>query len=462
MRPSLIKKMFNNLRIRLLLSLLAVVGVALATMAIYTSQTTRNEFQRSVAGILRYRNLRLDRKIANIQEYVVQHTGEQDIWPGLQALTESMASSSQTRFVLADLDGKVYADSSLKLIDQTINISQSKPFAAYLIEGIPILAYYEPLDIPSPQQAQQRFISSVNQSLLIAILAAGLLAVLLTMIFSQSILSPIDELTTAARKMEHGDLSQRVKVKSKGEVGDLAQAFNAMADGLQHVEQLRRNMVTDVAHELRTPLSNLRGYLEAIQDGVLAPTPENIASLHQEVMALSHLVDDLQELSLVEAGQLRLNLQLTDLDQEVKKAINVAQQEADVKGVHLKSNIPADLLLYVDPERLAQVLRNLLENALAYTPTKGNVMVEAHRENGLVEVNVRDTGIGIAPEHLPYIFERFYRADKSRTRVTGGAGLGLAIVKHIVEAQGGHVYVESELERGTTISFTLPSPDNTI
>ena len=445
----------------MLLSLLAVVGVALATMAIYTSQTTRSEFQRSVAGILRYRNLRLDRKIANIQEYVVQHTGEQDVWPGLQAMMESMASSSQTRFVLADLDGKVYADSSLKLVGLTINTSQSKPFAVYLIEGIPILAYYEPLDIPSPQEAQQRFISSVNQSVLIAILAAGLVAIVLTLIFSRSILSPIDELTSAAQKMEHGDLSQRVRVKSKGEMGDLAQAFNAMADSLQQVEQLRRNMVTDVAHELRTPLSNLRGYLEAIQDGVLAPTPENIASLHQEVMVLSHLVDDLQELSLVEAGQLRLNKQLIDLDQEVNKAITSTQQEADAKGIHLNANIPADLpLIDVDPERLAQVLRNLLENALAYTPAKGNVSVEAHRENGLVQVSVRDTGIGIAPEHLPYIFERFYRADKSRTRITGGAGLGLAIVKHIVEAQGGHVSVESELKRGTTISFTLPSSNN--
>jgi signal transduction histidine kinase len=376
-------------------------------------------------------------------------------------MMESMASSSQTRFVLGDLDGKVYADSSLELVGKTINISQSKPFAAYLIEGVPILAYFEPLDIPSPQEAQQRFISSVNQSVLIAILVAGSLAVLLTLIFSQSMLSPIDELTSVARKMEHGDLSQRVKVKSKGEIGELAQAFNAMADGLQQVEQLRRNMVTDVAHELRTPLTNLRGFLEAIQDGVLAPTPENIVSLHQEIMVLSHLVDDLQELSLIEAGQLRLNKQSTALDQEVKKVITITQQEADAKGIRLNANIPHDLPpVYVDPECLAQVLRNLLENALAYTPAEGNVFVEAQCENGLVEVSVRDTGIGIAPEHLPFIFERFYRADKSRTRITGGAGLGLAIVKHLIEAQGGHVFVDSVMDRGTMISFTLPTSNN--
>jgi signal transduction histidine kinase len=156
-----------------------------------------------------------------------------------------------------------------------------------------------------------------------------------------------------------------------------------------------------------------------------------------------------------------LNKQSINLDQEVEKAIAVTQQEADAKGIHLNFIVPHDLpLVYVDPERLGQVLRNLLENALAYTPASGNISVVAHRENGVVEVSVRDTGIGIAPEHLPFVFERFYRADKSRTRTTGGAGLGLAIVKQIVEAQGGRVFIESTLESGTTISFTLPTTNN--
>jgi signal transduction histidine kinase len=450
--------MFHSLRIRLLLSLLAVVGVALATMAIYTSHTTAIEFQQSVVGILRYRNLRLDRKIAAIAAYNTQHAGEEQMWPGLQSMIKSMAVSSQTRFVLADLDGQVYADSSDELVGKTINIKQSKPFAAYLIEGTIILAYYEPLDIPTPQQVQQSFIASVNQSIYIAILVGGCLAVILTMIFSHSIVSPIGALTKAAQKMEHGDLSQRVRVKSGGEVGQLAQAFNAMADGLQGVEQLRRNMVTDVAHELRTPLSNLRGYLEAMQDGIVQPTPENISSLHQEVMLLNHLVDDLQELALVEGDQFRLNQQPIKLGEEIDKTISITQPEAETKGINLKADIPPDLPpVSVDPERLKQVLRNLLENALAYTPEHGNVLIEAYSQNGMVQVSVQDTGIGIAPEHLPYIFERFYRADRSRTRSTGGAGLGLAIVKKIIEAHGGQVSVESVLEKGTTINFTLPT-----
>jgi signal transduction histidine kinase len=450
--------MFRSLRVRLLLSLLAVVGVALATMAIYTSRTTANEFQQSMVGILRYRNLRLDRKVAAIEAYNTQHVGEEQMWSGLQSMIKSMAASSQTRFVLADLSGKVYADSSDELVGKTINIKQSKPFAVYLIEGTIILAYYEPLDIPTPQQVQQSFIASVNQSVYIAIFAGGCLAVILTLIFSHSIVSPIEALTKAAQKMEHGDLSQHVNVKSGGEVGQLAKAFNAMADGLQHVEQLRRNMVTDVAHELRTPLSNLRGYLEAMQDGVVQPSPENISSLHQEVMLLNHLVDDLQELALVEGSQLRLNQQPVQLGEEIDKTICITQPEADMKGISLKAEIPPDLpLVSVDPERLKQVLRNLLENSLAYTPEHGNVCIEAHPHNGMVQVSVQDTGVGIASEHLPYIFERFYRADRSRTRSTGGAGIGLAIVKKIVEAHGGQVSVESVLEKGTTINFTLPT-----
>jgi signal transduction histidine kinase len=448
--------MLNSLRARLLVILIVAVGVALAVMAIYTRQTTTDEFQRSVAGILRFRNLRLDRKIANIEEFISQHTGEDDVWPGLQSLMESMASSSQTRFVLTDLNGKVYADSSLQMIGKTINVSKSKPFAAYLIEGIPILAYYEPLDIPNPAQIQQQFIASVNRSLRIAILVSVTLAILLSIIFSKSILSPIQALNQAVQKIQHGDLSQRIQTKSKSELGVLAQSFNDMADNLQRVEQLRRNLVSDVAHELRTPLSHLRGYLEAMQDGILTPTTESITSLHSEVMLLSHLVDDLQDLALVEAGQLRINQHPTDLRMMVNQAVMNYQTEADKKGVILQQDIPAILSrVFADPERLEQIFGNLLDNALVYTPSGGTITIGARNESELILIRVSDTGIGIAPEHLPFIFERFYRADKSRSRSTGGVGLGLAIVRQLVEAQGGTVSVESALDQGTTVSFTL-------
>jgi methyl-accepting chemotaxis protein len=300
--------MLNSLRTRLLATMLFIVLLALGIMAAYIHRTTIAEYERSVGGILRYRDPRISLKIVRIQDFITQNTGEREIWDGLQQLLVAMQADSSVRFIMADLGGNVYADSAGELIGQHVNLEGSKPFAAYLVEGEPILAYFEPADIPNPQSIQQNFIHSINRSLFIAVLSSSILALILALLLSRSILSPVSALTRAARRMERGDLSQRVQSQGVGELGELAQAFNAMADGLQRQEQLRRNMVTDVAHELRTPLSNVRGYLEALQDGVLAPTPEVIHSLHDEALLLSRLVDDLQELSLAEAGQFRIDL----------------------------------------------------------------------------------------------------------------------------------------------------------
>lgn len=449
--------MFKSLRMRLFGTLLLVVTVALGTIAVYASQVTTSEFERTVTGILRYRDPRLDTKIHNIQKYIIQNRGEMDIWGKLQGLLEQMEASSQIRFVMTDLDGMIYADSSRKIIGAELNTSLSKPFAAFLIDGQPILAYFEPLDAPNLHTIQERFTTSVNRSLMLAIIAAGSVTLLLTLLLSASILRPISALTSAARKMESGDLSQRVNVKAKDELGELANAFNAMADGLDHLEQLRRNMVTDVAHELRTPLSNIRGYLEALQDDMLDPTPEMIHLLHEEAMTLNHLVDELQELALAEAGQLQMDCRAVEISEIVDKAVSSISPQASNKNLQLSTSVPEDLpLAEADPDRLNQILRNLLNNAITYTPPGGNISINASEKNHAIEISVADTGAGIAPEHLPYIFERFYRADKSRTRATGGAGLGLAIVKHLVEALDGEVAVESVLGEGTKVIFTLP------
>ncbi len=181
--------------------------------------------------------------------------------------------------MVADLDGRVIADSTGDLIGERINTDLSKPYAAFLIEKKPVLAYIVPLETYNLVTIESQFNTSVNRSLIIAIALAGLVGLLLTYLLSRSILRPVDELITAARAMEKGDLSQRVSVRGRGELGELANAFNAMAEGLTRLEQLRQNMVTDVAHELRTPLSNVRGYLEALRDGVVEPTPETITSV---------------------------------------------------------------------------------------------------------------------------------------------------------------------------------------
>jgi signal transduction histidine kinase len=319
------------------------------------------------------------------------------------------------------------------------------------------------------------FLSAVNRSLIWAVVAAGLAAVLLTLLLSRRILGPVEALTEAARAMQKGDLSRRVAVASGDEIGALARAFNAMADGLDSQEWLRRNMVSDVAHELRTPLTNIRGYLEALRDGVARPTPAMLESLHEEALLLNHLIDDLQDLALAEAGQLRLAPRPSGLPAIVEQAIEATRPAAAEKGLRVVAALAPSLPpAHVDPERVGQVLRNLLNNAIRHTPAGGAISVLATTDHrpptagrdgqssvvgcpSSVVVTVRDTGPGIAPEHLPHIFDRFYRADHSRSRATGGAGLGLAIVRQLVEAHGGRAWAESAPGEGACFSFTLPA-----
>ncbi len=452
--------MFNSLRFRLLAITVIVLVVAVGTVAFFASQSTSTEFRRSLQGILDYPSLNTDSKINAINKLIATRGGERTIWEELQILLEGMERSSRARYVVADLDGRVIADSTGNLIGDQINTDLSKPFAAFLIEKKPVLAYLVPLETNNLVTIESDFNSSVNRSLIIAIALAGMVGLLLTFLLSRSILKPVDELINAARAMEKGDLSQRVNVSSKGELGELARAFNAMAEGLTRLEQLRQNMVTDVAHELRTPLSNVRGYLEALRDGVMEPTTETIASVYEEAMLLNRLVDDLQELAMAEAGQLKLVCQPVDIREVIDKAVLSLKSRAIEKEVSLERDLPDDLpLVEADAERLGQVLRNLMKNAIVNTPPGGKITVQARTVDSQVEVSVQDNGTGISAEHLPYVFERFYRADQSRARSTGGAGLGLAIVKQLVEAQGGQVAIDSQVDAGTRVSFTSPIAD---
>jgi len=452
--------MFNSLRFRLLAITVIVLVVAVGTVAFFASQSTSTEFRRSLQGILDYPSLNTDSKINAISKLIATRGGERTIWEELQVLLEGMERSSRARYVVADLDGRVIADSTGNLIGDQINTDLSKPFAAFLIEKKPVLAYLVPLETNNLVTIESDFNTSVNRSLIIAIALAGMVGLLLTYLLSRSILKPVDELINAARAMEKGDLSQRVTVSSQGELGELARAFNAMAEGLTRLEQLRQNMVTDVAHELRTPLSNVRGYLEALRDGVVEPTTETIASIYEEAMLLNRLVDDLQELAMAEAGQLKLVCQPVDIREVIDKAVQSLKSRAIEKEVSLERDLPDDLpLVEADAERLGQVLRNLMKNAIVNTPPGGKITVQARTVDSQVEVSVQDNGTGISAEHLPYVFERFYRADQSRARSTGGAGLGLAIVKQLVEAQGGQVAIDSQVDAGTRVSFTSPIAD---
>jgi signal transduction histidine kinase len=230
-----------------------------------------------------------------------------------------------------------------------------------------------------------------------------------------------------------------------------------MAADLEYAEQLRRNMVADVAHELRTPLSNIQGYLEAIRDGVIEPDGATIRSLNEETSLLARLVNELQELSLAEAGELKLVYQTEDITSLVKQAVPPWQRQMAAKEISLSLDLPDSLPpVTMDWQRVNEVLHNLLENAVAHTLKGGSINVSAGARGKWVEVSVTDTGEGIPAEDLPHIFERFYRVDKSRARATGGSGLGLTIARRLVEAHGGTITVESKLGRGSRFSFTIP------
>lgn len=285
--------------------------------------------------------------------------------------------------------------------------------------------------------------------------AAGLAA---SLFISRRLLDPLGELAVASHRIAAGHYAERVAAGSGDEVGELAESFNQMAASLEETERRRLALVGDVAHELRTPLAAIEGYAEGLMDGVVEPTPETFALLHTEAGRLRRLVDDLQELSRAEAGQLSLYIGPVSpslLLQAVEERLGAGFAG---KGVELEVD-SADGLppVRADEGRAVQVLTNLLANALRYTPSGGRVVVKAARRGDSVEFTVADNGVGIAAEHLPHVFERFYRADASRSRAAGGSGIGLTIARHLVEAQGGRIRAESPGRgRGAVFSFTLP------
>ncbi|MBI4302938.1 MAG: HAMP domain-containing protein [Chloroflexi bacterium] len=307
-------------------------------------------------------------------------------------------------------------------------------------------------------QAALEFMNNLGRTLWIAGILGVLLAIVLGALFTRQNVAPLGEVTAAARHVAKGDFQQRVNIHGSSELAELGESFNIMAETLSRDRQLRQNLVADVAHELRTPLSILRANVEAMQDGVLETSPENLASLHQETLLLSRLIDDLRTLSLADSGQLKFHTEPTDLRELSSRIIDSLQTQFASRKLHLSLEILDSLPpVMADPDRMEQVLRNLLSNAFHYTPEGGSVTVRLFTDGDGVTVSVIDTGVGISAEDLPRVFDRLYRVDRSRTRSTGGSGLGLAIVKQLVEAQDGRVWATSTIGQGSTFSFHLPA-----
>lgn len=304
---------------------------------------------------------------------------------------------------------------------------------------------------------ENEFVSSLNKAVLWAAVFAAILALALGLLVSRHLTRPLVLLTAAAGRLAGRDLGCRAPVVTGDEIGELAKSFNTMAENLENNERLRKNLIADTAHELRTPLSVLRGNLESLQEGIIKPTPEIIISLHDEVVRISRLVNELQDISLADAGELRLNRQSVGVDDLLEKVTLLFTSEARQKNVDFRVVVqPGTPQVYVDPDRIAQVILNILNNALFYTESGGTVKLSAILKDGSVIISVQDTGTGIAPGELANIFERFYRSEESRHRAGGGAGLGLAIAKGLVEAHGGRIWAESKVNGGSVFSFSVP------
>lgn len=383
--------------------------------------------------------------------------------PGMGRQGRGMAFanlSENERIVLENTSGIIEVDSKSATVGErySAKLSSSTLKRNIEINGKRVGTLWVEAEPPSTfKTLEDAFLTSVNRSVMLSGMAVVILAVILASFFSARLSRPLRQLTAAAEKISSGNFSQKVEVQSKNEVGQLGSAFNKMTRNLEQNEYLRRSLVADVAHELRTPLSILRGNLESILAGVAPMKEENLALLHDEVLRMSYLVHDLQELSLAEARQLKLNKQKIDVVELTGKIISFFKLEAEAKGIQIfleaKSPIPH---LNVDPNRMEQVIANLVSNAVRYSSENESIMIRVAKEEQNLVLDVIDSGPGIPSEELPYIFERFYRGDKARSRVSGGTGLGLAIAKGFVEMHGGSITAANNLDKGSTFTVRLP------
>jgi two-component system sensor histidine kinase BaeS len=309
----------------------------------------------------------------------------------------------------------------------------------------------------SPTETHQMFLDAAHRYLIWASIGALVLASTLSFLLMKRVLGPLTRMTDITRKIASGDYSDKVPITSRDEVGELATAFNRMAEDLQKIEQLRKTMMIDVAHELRTPLTNIKGYLEALSDGVVTPSSETFELLQEETLRLVHLVEDILRLAKADAAKATLHITEVRLFGLIGHIMDSLRAQFNEKKIRVETHFSNGTdQLRGDPDKLSQVIGNLLQNALQCTLPGGTVGISAERIPGEIKVIFANTGGEIAEKDLPYIFERFYRGEKSRSREHGGAGIGLAIVKELVEAHGGKV--GAEVSSGEVrLWFTLPT-----
>lgn len=408
--------------------------------------------------------------VDTLADYYIAHGHS---WDGINQHLRNLALNDPFHFpitVVLDTRGRVVASRDEQWpVGEVVDASIRR-------QGIPVRIEHEQVGIAlvwesvgpgSTRRAPPPFFWNILKGLLIAGFALTLLLLVLAVLFARRISHPLRNLTVAAQTVASGQLDVQVPGASIRELHDLAAAFNTMARALAASDQQRRQMTADVAHELRTPLSVIKGRLEGLQDGVYQSTPEQIGRLLDETALLERLIDDLRLLALAEAGQLQLYPELVDPCALLEDTAATFAEQSAAQQINLHIDIPADLpLINVDSQRITQVLANLVTNALRYTPVGGNITLSGYLEQQVsgqdtaqVVLRVHNTGQGIAPEDLPHIFDRFWRADRARARSSGGSGLGLAIARQIVMAHHGTITADSTPGQGTTITIRLPRVD---
>jgi two-component system sensor histidine kinase BaeS len=450
----LVGKPMRSLTVKLTLAFLLVGTIGAILVAVLVSLRTRSEFDRFLSerdqGVL----------VEALSGYYASHGS----WDGIGEMLDSTPPLDfySRGMTLADPNGVVAFSNDPNAIGQPLQagatdagvpVQVDSRTVGYAVFGPPIPRPNDRSDHPPPDVA---FLERVTWATAISAGIAALIALILGVLLARTLTHPVRELTAATKAMARGALDQRVSADSRDEIGELARSFNQMSADLAHASQLRKQMTADLAHDLRTPLSILRGYTEGLQDGRLQGSPSLYTIMHGEVQYLQRLVEDLRVLSLADAGELPLNRRAVDPAALLERTGLAYIIQAEQHGVALRVEAPESLpSILVDTDRMTQVLNNLVSNALRYT-TQGEIALSASAGDQHVRLQVRDTGSGIAPEDLPFIFDRFYRADKSRQREDSAAsGLGLAITKAIVVAHGGTIAVESAPDAGTTFTITL-------
>ena len=312
----------------------------------------------------------------------------------------------------------------------------------------------------SPEPAHDMFVNAVHRYLIWACLAAALMAIVLNFFMMQRILSPLTRMTAISRQISAGDFKGRVPETTADEVGQLARDFNRMAESLEKIESLRRALMIDVAHELRTPLTNMRGYLEALKDGVLPPSEETFNMLHEETLRLANLVEDVLRLARADAARNKLQRKQMDLSVLIQEMVMVFSNWFAEKKIKVNEQISDNLPhVFADQDQISRVIRNLFDNAIQYTPENSFFEIHVVLLSSHIQVAMTNACSDIQQEDIPYIFERFFRGEKSRSREHGGAGIGLAIVKELIEAHDGNLGAELKDAR-LKIWFDLPISPN--